>query len=318
RLAVMSREEVVENYKRVVRIHRTKTEELRKLREEHAAVKTRAEQSQHGIEALQSCGQLIGELLYQVDEDKFIVSASSGTRYLVNARETIHPDALQPGSRVALDLATYTIMRVLPRKVDAAVYNMTCEEPGDVSFADVGGLGEELQQVRDVVELPLTFPELFSQVGIKPPSGLLLYGPPGTGKTLIARVLASQINASFVKVVASSIVDKYIGESARVIREMFVYARQHQPCIVFIDEIDAIGGTRFKQGSSADREIQRTLMQLLAELDGFSGLERVKVVMATNRPDILDPALLRPGRLDRKVEIGLPNEQGRFEVMKIH
>jgi len=155
-------------------------------------------------------------------------------------------------------------------------------------------------------------------VGIKPPKGVLLYGPPGTGKTLLARALACNLNATFLKVVASAIVDKYIGESARLIREMFGFARDHEPCVIFMDEIDAIGGKRFSEGTSADREIQRTLMELLNQLDGFDSLGKVKMVMATNRPDILDPALLRPGRLDRKIEIPLPNEASRIEILKIH
>merc|ERR1712023_2656 len=176
----------------------------------------------------------------------------------------------------------------------------------------------QIRQMREVVELPLTNPELFLRVGIKTPKGVLLYGPPGTGKTLLARAMASNMTANFLKVVASAIVDKYIGESARIVREMFGYAKDHQPCIIFMDEIDAIGGKRFGQGTSADREIQRTLMELLNQLDGFSELGRVKVIMATNRPDVLDPALLRPGRLDRKIEVGLPNEDGRLEILKIH
>jgi len=159
---------------------------------------------------------------------------------------------------------------------------------------------------------------LFARVGIKPPKGVLLYGPPGTGKTLLARAMANTMDCKFMKVVSSAIVDKYIGESARVIREMFGYAREHEPCIIFMDEIDAIGGRRFSQGTSADREIQRTLMELLNQLDGFEELGKVKVIMATNRPDILDPALLRPGRLDRKVEIPIPNEAARLDIIKIH
>jgi 26S proteasome regulatory subunit T4 len=166
------------------------------------------------------------------------------------------------------------------------------------------------------------------RVGIKPPKGVLLYGPPGTGKTLLARAVASSLDTNFLKVVSSAIVDKYIGESARLIREMFGYAKDHEPCIIFMDEIDAIGGRRFSEGTSADREIQRTLMELLNQLDGFDYLGislqyiidkgKTKVIMATNRPDTLDPALLRPGRLDRKIEIPLPNEVGRLEILKIH
>merc|ERR1712066_688018 len=163
-----------------------------------------------------------------------------------------------------------------------------------------------------------TNPELFDRVGVAPPKGVLLYGPPGTGKTLLARAVANVMDCSFLKVVASAIVDKYIGESARIIREMFAYAREHEPCIIFMDEIDAIGGKRFSQGTSADREIQRTLMELLNQLDGFDDLGRVEIIMATNRPDTLDPALLWPGRLDRKIEIPLPNEQARADILKIH
>jgi 26S proteasome regulatory subunit T4 len=178
-------------------------------------------------------------------------------------------------------------------------------------------------------------PELFLRVGIKPPKGVLLYGPPGTGKTLLARAVAATLSTNFLKVVSSAIVDKYIGESARVVREMFGYARDHEPCVIFMDEIDAIGGRRFSEGTSADREIQRTLMevrfhfgcfplfyrflsQLLNQMDGFDSLGKTKLIMATNRPDTLDPALLRPGRLDRKIEVPLPNEQARLEILKIH
>jgi 26S proteasome regulatory subunit T4 len=195
---------------------------------------------------------------------------------------------------------------------------MLTEDPGPVSYQSVGGLTEQIRAMREVIELPLTNPELFKRVGIKVPKGVLLYGPPGTGKTLLARAMASNMTANFLKVVASAIVDKYIGESARIVREMFGYAKEHQPCIVFMDEIDAIGGKRFGQGTSADREIQRTLMELLNQLDGFDDLGAVKIIMATNRPDVLDPALLRPGRLDRKIEIPLPNEAGLADIFKIH
>ena len=153
---------------------------------------------------------------------------------------------------------------------------------------------------------------------MKAPKGVLLYGPPGTGKTLLARAVAATMKTNFLKVVSSAIVDKYIGESARVIREMFAYARDHAPCIIFMDEIDAIGGRRFSEGNSSDREVQRTLMELLNQMDGFDELGQVKLIMATNRPDTLDPALLRPGRLDRKIEIPLPNEVGRADILRIH
>merc|ERR1719197_1307431 len=198
------------------------------------------------------------------------------------------------------------------------VHNMISDDNKKITFNDIGGLNDQVRTIREAVELPITNPELFARVGIKPPKGLLLYGPPGTGKTLLARALACNMNATFLKVVASAIVDKYIGESSRVIREMFGYAKDHAPTVIFMDEIDAIGGKRFSQGTSADREIQRTLMELLNQMDGFEEQGQVKMVMATNRPDILEPALLRPGRLDRKIEIPEPNETQRLEILKIH
>ena len=246
------------------------------------------------------------------------MKVTSGPRYVVGVRPTIPLEKLKTGTRVTLDMTTLTIMKVLTREVDPQVHKMLTEDPGNIAFDEIGGLQEQMKILRESIELPITNPELFKRVGISAPKGVLLYGPPGTGKTLLARALASNVNANFMKVVASSIMDKYIGESARLIREMFTYAKNHQPCIIFIDEIDAIGGRRLSEGSSSDREIQRTLMELLSQMDGFDPVGQVKTVMATNRPDTLDPALLRPGRLDRKIEIGLPNEVGRTEILKIH
>lgn len=224
-----------------------------------------------------------------------IIKLLSGPRYVVTCKKAVDPKKLIVGTRIALDFSTLTIMRILPRELDPVVYNMMTEKPENIKYEDIGGLGNQLRDLKETIELPLTNPGLFKRVGIKPPKGILLYGPPGTGKTLLAKALACNVEAKFMKIVASSIVDKYIGESARMVREMFAYAKEHQPCIIFIDEIDAIGGKRAGEGSSADREIHRTLMELLNQLDGFDDLGKVKVVMATNRPDTLDPALLRPG-----------------------
>ena len=292
---------------------------MKKLREDVKALVAEYNKTEEDLKAIQSVGQLIGEVLKNMDDDRFIVKASSGPRYVVGCRTKLDKTKLKAGTRVALDMTTLTIMRPMPREVDPTVFNMLHDDPSAVvNFSEIGGLNEQIRELREVIELPLTNPELFLRVGIKAPKGVLLYGPPGTGKTLLARALASNINGTFLKVVASAIVDKYIGESARVIREMFGYAKDHQPCVIFMDEVDAIGGARFSEGTSADREIQRTLMELLSQLDGFDSLGAVKIVMATNRPDILDPALLRPGRLDRKIEIPLPNEVSRLDILKIH
>merc|ERR1719253_1362380 len=248
------------------------------MREDVKGLVARYQKTEDDLSALQSVGQIIGDVLKRLDNDRFIVKASSGPRYVVGCRSRLNYEKLKPGTRVALDMTTLTIMRVLPREVDPTVFHMqsTEEENGEgkkVSFSDIGGLNEQIRELREVIELPLTNPELFVRVGIKAPKGVLLYGPPGTGKTLLARALASNINGTFLKVVASAIVDKYIGESARIIREMFGFARDHQPCVIFMDEIDAIGGSRFSEGTSADREIQRTLMELLNQMDGFEDQE---------------------------------------------
>ncbi|WWC86590.1 26S protease regulatory subunit 10B [Kwoniella dendrophila CBS 6074] len=310
--------EAIKGYRAKVKEHSRMSDNLKQIRLNIRTLATDFDKTEDDIKALQSVGQIIGEVLKQLDEERFIVKASSGPRYVVSYRPTLPAAKLKAGVRVSLDMTTLTIMRILPREVDPMVYNMSLEDPGSASFAGIGGLGDQVRELREVIELPLMNPELFERVGIKPPKGVLLYGPPGTGKTLLARAVAATLNTNFLKVVSSAIVDKYIGESARLIREMFAYAREHEPCVIFMDEIDAIGGRRFSEGTSADREIQRTLMELLNQMDGFDSLGKTKIIMATNRPDTLDPALLRPGRLDRKIEIPLPNEQGRLEILKIH
>nr|XP_046164101.1 26S proteasome regulatory subunit 10B-like [Oncorhynchus gorbuscha] len=327
------RDRGLQDYRKKLLEHKEIDGRLKELREQLREQTKQYEKSENDLKALQSVGQIVGEVLKQLTEEKFIVKATNGPRYVVGCRRQLDKAMLKPGTRVALDMTTLTIMRYLPREVDPLVYNMSHEDPGSVSYSEIGGLAEQIRELSQperredagveqiklrVIELPLTNPELFLRVGIIPPKGCLLYGPPGTGKTLLARAVASQLDCNFLKVVSSSIVDKYIGESARLIREMFNYARDHQPCIIFMDEIDAIGGRRFSEGTSADREIQRTLMELLNQMDGFDTLHRVKMIMATNRPDTLDPALLRPGRLDRKIHIELPNEQARMDILKIH
>ncbi|KAG6828833.1 26S proteasome subunit rpt4 [Tephrocybe sp. NHM501043] len=306
------RKDALKAYREKMRNHEANSESLKNLRFSLKDLEKDFAKTEEDIKAVQSVGQIIGEVMKQLDDERFIVKASSGPRYVVSYRPALPAAKLKAGTRVSLDMTTLTIMRILPREVDPMVYKMSLEDPGGASFAGIGGLGEQ------IIELPLLNPELFLRVGIKPPKGVLLYGPPGTGKTLLARAVAATLNTNFLKVVSSAIVDKYIGESARVVREMFGYAKDHEPCVIFMDEIDAIGGRRFSEGTSADREIQRTLMELLNQMDGFDSLGKTKIIMATNRPDTLDPALLRPGRLDRKIEVPLPNEQARLEILKIH
>uniref|UniRef100_A0A667YNL5 26S proteasome regulatory subunit 10B n=1 Tax=Myripristis murdjan TaxID=586833 RepID=A0A667YNL5_9TELE len=311
-----TREKGLQDYRKKLLEHKEIDGRLKELREQLREQTKQYEKSENDLKALQSVGQIVGEVLKQLTEEKFIVKATNGPRYVVGCRRQLDKSQLKPGTRVALDMTTLTIMRYLPREVDPLVYNMSHEDPGSVSYSEIGGLSEQIRELREVIELPLTNPELFQRVGIIPPKGCLLYGPPGHDLRLPRQSFMCLL--CVLQVVSSSIVDKYIGESARLIREMFNYARDHQPCIIFMDEIDAIGGRRFSEGTSADREIQRTLMELLNQMDGFDTLHRVKMIMATNRPDTLDPALLRPGRLDRKIHIELPNEQARLDILKIH
>ncbi|KAE8679860.1 26S protease regulatory subunit 10B [Hibiscus syriacus] len=311
---------------------------LRQATEDLHAIKKEFEMTEDNLKYLQSAGQFVGEVLRPLDKERFIVeiddvecylggcgseinkkTLTSGTRrVVVGCGSRVDKETLTSKTRVVLDRATLKITLTLPPEVDPVLYKMVQEDPGNISYSALGGLTDQLQDLKDCVELPLLNPKLFLKLGIKPPKGVLLYGPPGTGKTLLARAIASNVDASFLMVVSTAIVDKYIGEGARLIREMFSYARDHQPCIIFMDEIDAIGGRCSSKGSDSDRETERTMMELLNQLDGFHKLDKVKVIMATNRPDVLDPALLSPGRLDKKIEILLPNKHSRTEILKIH
>jgi len=225
---------------------------------------------------------------------------------------------IQEGMRVGVDRTKYNIQVPLPPKIDASVSMMTVEEKPDVTYDDVGGCKEQIQELKEVVELPLLHPERFVKLGIDPPKGVLLYGPPGTGKTLCARAVANRTDACFIRVIGSELVQKYIGEGARMVRELFTMAQQKKACIIFFDEVDAIGGARFDDGAGGDNEVQRTMLEIVNQLDGFDARGNIKVLMATNRPDTLDPALVRPGRLDRKIEFGVPDLEGRIKILKIH
>lgn len=218
----------------------------------------------------------------------------------------------------SVDRNKYQIHIPLPPKIDPTVTMMQVEDKPDVTYSDVGGCKEQIEKLREVVETPLLHPEKFVTLGIEPPKGVLLFGPPGTGKTLCARAVANRTDACFIRVIGSELVQKYVGEGARMVRELFEMARSKKACLIFFDEIDAIGGARFDDGAGGDNEVQRTMLELINQLDGFDPRGNIKVLMATNRPDTLDPALMRPGRLDRKVEFGLPDLEGRTHIFKIH
>jgi len=250
---------------------------------------------------------------------KYVINVKQIAKFVVGLGEKVSPTDIEEGMRVGVDRTKYSIQIPLPPKIDPTVSLMTVEDKPDVTYDDVGGAKDAMEKLREVLELPLLHPERFVTLGIDPPKGVLLYGPPGTGKTLSARAVANRTDACFIRVIGSELVQKYVGEGARMVRELFTMARAKRACIIFFDEIDAIGGARGGGDDNGnDNEVQRTMLQIVTELDGFDARGNIKVLMATNRPDTLDPALLRPGRLDRKVEFGLPDLEGRGHILKIH
>jgi len=270
------------------------------------------------IERFRSPPLVIATITEVLEDGKLVVKSSTGPHFVIGYSRLLDTNSLDPGARVALNQQTFGIVNVLPSEKDPLITGMEVDERPDVIYEEIGGLEEQVVEIKETVELPLKRPELFTNIGIEPPKGVLLYGPPGTGKTLLAKAVANETNATFIKIVASEFVKKYIGEGARLVRSVFELAKEKAPSIIFIDEIDAIAAKRLKSSTSGDREVQRTLMQLLAEMDGFEARGDVGIVAATNRPDILDPALLRPGRFDRFIEVPIPNEDGRIEILNIH
>jgi proteasome regulatory subunit len=261
---------------------------------------------------------IVGSVRDVLTDGRVIVKSSTGPDFVVNSAETVEHGKVTVGSRVALNKQTLAVMGVLPASLDPLVTASEIVDKPSVTYSDIGGLTDQIREIREAVEYPLLRSELYKKVGVDPPKGVLLIGSPGTGKTMIAKAVAHHTNATFVRLVGSELVQKYIGEGARLVRELFQLAREKAPTIIFIDELDSIGAKRLEVATSGDREVQRTLMQLLAEMDGFEPLANVKIIAATNRPDILDDALLRPGRFDRIIEVPVPTFQGRAEIFRIH
>ncbi|MCK4614033.1 MAG: proteasome-activating nucleotidase [Thermoplasmata archaeon] len=261
---------------------------------------------------------IIGTVVDIIDQENLQVRTSGGPQFIIKIPEKIEPQSIKAGTRVAMNKDTMALVRVLTPSKDVIVRGGEVIEKPSTSYDDIGGLEDQIKEIIESVELPLTKPQLFKKVGIEAPKGILLIGSPGTGKTLIAQAVAHHTNATFIHIVGSELVQKYIGEGSRLVRELFMLAREKSPSIVFIDELDAIGAKRLESGTTGDREVQRTLMQLLAELDGFDPRGDVRVIAATNRPDILDNALMRPGRFDRIIEVPMPDVKGLQAIFKIH
>ncbi|MFT4308373.1 MAG: AAA family ATPase [Candidatus Woesearchaeota archaeon] len=286
-----------------------------KLMEENVALRQTVNQLMEEVERMKKPPLMVCEVRTVLPDKKAIIKIPNGNSFLV---EVITDEPLASGDTIYVDQKFLTVLEKGDTQKKFEVESFVILEKPEVRWDMIGGLTEEKERIREVVELPLLKPELFEKVGIQPPKGILLHGPPGTGKTMLAKAVAAETNSTFIEIVGSELVQKFIGEGAKLVKDIFDLAREKAPAIVFIDEIDSLAAKRIEMGTSGEREVQRTFMQLLAEIDGFNNLGDVKIIAATNRADILDPAITRPGRLERSIEIGTPDADGIAEILGIH
>jgi len=289
-----------------------------RLEEENKNLKRTIQFYQAELEKFRTPPFIVSEVLSVMDEGKVVVKLPNQSNFFVDVSGDLKTQ-LKSGDMVLNEQKSLIVLDKIDLTKNFPVENyLIVNKDIKTSWKDIGGLSTEVEKVKEVLELPLLKPELFKEMGITPPKGVLLYGPPGTGKTMIAKALAKETNATFIELVGSELVQKFIGEGAKLVKDLFELARKRSPTIIFIDEVDAIAATRVETGTSGEREVQRTFMQLLGEIDGFDALSDVKIIAATNRIDILDEAIMRPGRLERHIEIVPPKEDGREEILKIH
>lgn len=298
---------------------RARSENLRRQQAQRNDINAKVRRLNNELLHMQLPPSMVGEVIKVLSKTKIQIKIQPEGRYICKPHEDINLDGLKPGVRVAIRSESHEVYVILPTLVDPLVSLMRVEAVPDATYDMVGGLDKQIKEMKEVIELPIKHPELFESLGIAQPKGVQLYGPPGTGKTLLARAVAHHTDCCFIRVSGSEQVQKYIGEGSRMVRELFVMARQHAPSIIFMDEVDSIGGSRGTGNSNnSDSEVQRTMLELLNQLDGFEPTQNIKVLMCTNRIDILDPALLRPGRIDRKIEFPNPKEASRLHILKIH
>ncbi|CEP23639.1 RPT6 [Cyberlindnera jadinii] len=296
----------------------SKTQNLRRLEAQRNSLNSKVRLLKDELKLLQEPGSYVGEVIKPLSKKKVLVKIHPEGKYIVDLSPDIDVKDIKASLRVCLKSDSYLLHKILPNKVDPLVSLMMVEKVPDSTYDMVGGLTKQIKEIKEVIELPVKHPELFESLGIAQPKGVILYGPPGTGKTLLARAVAHHTDCKFIRVSGSELVQKYIGEGSRMVRELFVMAREHAPSIIFMDEIDSIGSSRVEGSSGGDSEVQRTMLELLNQLDGFENSKDIKIIMATNRLDILDPALLRPGRIDRKIEFPAPTVAARTEILRIH
>ncbi|THD26488.1 Proteasome 26S subunit subunit 4 ATPase [Fasciola gigantica] len=293
-------------------------EEFIKNQERLKTDEERHEEERSKVDDLRGTPMSVGTLEEIIDDNHVVVSTSVGSEHYVSILSFVDKGILEPGCSVLLNYKVHAVVGVLTDEADPMVTVMKLEKAPQETYADIGGLEAQIQEIKESVELPLTHPELYEEMGIKPPKGVILYGAPGTGKTLLAKAVANQTSATFLRVVGSELIQKFLGDGPKLVRELFRLAEENAPSIVFIDEIDAVGIKRYESNSGGEREIQRTMLELLNQLDGFDSRGDVKVIMATNRIETLDPALIRPGRIDRKIEFPLPDEKTKRRIFSIH
>ncbi|KAF3760351.1 hypothetical protein M406DRAFT_96190 [Cryphonectria parasitica EP155] len=307
-------EEYVENQERLRKAKAAKDSSAPAAADDHADDRNADERGR--VDDMRGSPMGVGTLEEMIDDDHAIVSSTTGPEYYVSIMSFVDKDLLEPGASVLLHHKSVSIVGVLTDDTDPAVSVMKLDKAPTESYADIGGLEQQIQEVRESVELPLLHPELYEEMGIKPPKGVILYGAPGTGKTLLAKAVANQTSATFLRIVGSELIQKYLGDGPRLVRQLF--QAKNAPSIVFIDEIDAIGTKRYESTSGGEREVQRTMLELLNQLDGFDDRGDVKVIMATNKIETLDPALIRPGRIDRKILFEPPDQNTKRKIFNLH
>ncbi|WP_255170551.1 proteasome-activating nucleotidase Pan2 [Natrononativus amylolyticus] len=305
-----------EHFSDITDVHTQLSQQLESARERRSRLQEKVDRIERENECLKSSSLYIATVEDMVDGEVIVKQHGNNQEVLTEVSPRM-ADRLDAGDRVAVN-DSFGIQKLLNAETDARAQTMEITERPEVDYTDIGGIDEQVREVREAVEQPLAQPELFEDVGIEPPSGVLLYGPPGTGKTMLAKAVANQTDATFIKMAGSELVRKFIGEGSRLVRDLFEMAREREPAIIFIDEIDAIAATRTESKTSGDAEVQRTMMQLLAEMDGFEARGEIRIIAATNRFDMLDRAILRPGRFDRLIEVPEPDRDGREQIFEIH
>ena len=309
-------EAIRQHYRRILQVNDELEDRLDDAQDRRGDLKTDVDELKRENEVLKTSSLYIASVEEITDEGVVIKQHGNNQEVLTQASTTLESD-LRPGDRVAIN-DSFAVQQVLDDETDSRAQAMEVTESPDVEYADIGGIDDQIREVREAVEDPLDDPEQFEAVGVEPPSGVLLHGPPGTGKTMLAKAVANESDATFIKMAGSELVRKFIGEGARLVRDLFELAAEREPAVIFIDEIDAVAAKRTDSKTSGDAEVQRTMMQLLSEMDGFDDRGEVRIMAATNRFDMLDEAILRPGRFDRLIEVPEPDAEGRARILEIH